>query len=161
MNYSQELKIGVLYWPSQCPDFNITEYLWMYFKRAVHRKTSRSISELETLCRGRWKKKNLLKATEDWWQGETTRLWLIVGVSKYAVFNNHSLQGHFSLRRSTKSTNHTISPRRPNFYINRYFISGAPAYLNWYHVCFLCMPSFLPLLLMCTQCIVHQWIYSK
>lgn len=38
MNYLQEQKIKVLHWPSQSPDFNITEILLLYFKRAVNKK---------------------------------------------------------------------------------------------------------------------------
>uniref|UniRef100_A0A8C6WRL2 Tc1-like transposase DDE domain-containing protein n=1 Tax=Neogobius melanostomus TaxID=47308 RepID=A0A8C6WRL2_9GOBI len=48
---------NVLEWPSQSPDLNPIEYLWLDLKRAVHARYPRNLPELEQLSsKEKWSK---------------------------------------------------------------------------------------------------------
>uniref|UniRef100_A0AAY5JWH2 Tc1-like transposase DDE domain-containing protein n=1 Tax=Esox lucius TaxID=8010 RepID=A0AAY5JWH2_ESOLU len=47
-------KINILVWPSQSPDLNPTEHLWVDLKRAVHRRCPRNLTDLESFCKEEW-----------------------------------------------------------------------------------------------------------
>ena len=49
-------KLKVLEWPSQSPDLNIIENLWVDLKRAVHARRPKNIAELEAFCKEEWEK---------------------------------------------------------------------------------------------------------
>uniref|UniRef100_A0A8C5DSB5 Transposase n=1 Tax=Gouania willdenowi TaxID=441366 RepID=A0A8C5DSB5_GOUWI len=56
MDYFKKRKLKVLEWPSQSPDLNIIENLWVDLKRAVHARPPRNIAELEAFCKEEWGK---------------------------------------------------------------------------------------------------------
>lgn len=43
----QDKKVNVFEWPSQSPDLNPIENLWMDLKRAVHSRSPKNLTELE------------------------------------------------------------------------------------------------------------------
>lgn len=47
---SEKEKIKVLKWPSQGPDFNPVEMLWLDPNRAVHKRMDKSLNELKQCC---------------------------------------------------------------------------------------------------------------
>lgn len=52
----QENKINVLLWPSQSPDLNPIENLWITLKRNIHARKSRNIKEIELVAIDEWSK---------------------------------------------------------------------------------------------------------
>ena len=52
----EDKKVKVLPWPSQSPDLNIIENLWVDLKRAVHDRGPRNLQELERVCPEEWSK---------------------------------------------------------------------------------------------------------
>lgn len=49
-------KIRLLEWPSQSPDLNPIEMLWIDLKRAVHMRRPRNMTELKQFCQEEWAK---------------------------------------------------------------------------------------------------------
>lgn len=49
-------QVNVLEWPSQSPDLNPIENLWLDLKRAVHARYPRNLTELEQFCKEEWSK---------------------------------------------------------------------------------------------------------
>ncbi len=56
MDYLKRRKLKVLPWPSQSPDLNIIENLWIDLKRAVRARRPRNLTELEDCCKEEWAK---------------------------------------------------------------------------------------------------------
>uniref|UniRef100_A0A3Q3KMZ5 Tc1-like transposase DDE domain-containing protein n=1 Tax=Monopterus albus TaxID=43700 RepID=A0A3Q3KMZ5_MONAL len=56
MEYLKRRRLKVLEWPSQSPDLNIIENLWVDLKRAVHARRPKNITELEAFCKEEWEK---------------------------------------------------------------------------------------------------------
>lgn len=56
MDYLKRRKLKVLPWPSQSPDLNIIENLWIDLKRAVHARRPKNLTELEAFCKEEWAK---------------------------------------------------------------------------------------------------------
>lgn len=50
----QKKKVKVLPWPSQSPDLNLIENLWIDLKRAVHKRRPSNLVELEAICHEEW-----------------------------------------------------------------------------------------------------------
>lgn len=139
-------------WHSQSPVLNITEYLLLYLKGTVHKKWSMNISELETFCRENVeeKKKKLWCIKGEVADKKPTRLRFVWRIQKSPCRGSIHF---FSLKKKNLQNQQLLKGNQTIFW--------AAVYLHSYNVSFHCMPSFLSLLLMCTQCIVHQWIYSK
>src|SRR4029434_2358826 len=55
-NGLKDNKVNVLEWPSQSPDINPMENLWLDSKRAVHARSPRNLTELEQFCKDEWSK---------------------------------------------------------------------------------------------------------
>lgn len=49
-------QVNVLEWPSQSPDLNPIEILWLDLKRAVHAWYPHNLTELEQFCKEEWSK---------------------------------------------------------------------------------------------------------
>lgn len=56
VDYIKRHKLKVLPWPSQSPDLNIIENLWIDLKRAVRDRQPRNLKELEDFCKEQWAK---------------------------------------------------------------------------------------------------------
>lgn len=56
VDYIKRRKLKVLPWPSQSPDLNIIENLWIDLKRAVRDRQPRNLKELEDFCKEEWAK---------------------------------------------------------------------------------------------------------
>ena len=54
LEWFRNKKINVLEWPSQNPDGNPIENLWLDLKIAVHQHSPRNLIELEQLCTEDW-----------------------------------------------------------------------------------------------------------
>ena len=52
----QENKINVLLWPSQSPDLNPIENLWITLKGNIHARKARNIKEIELVAIDEWSK---------------------------------------------------------------------------------------------------------
>ena len=50
MGYLKRCKMKVLECPSQIPDLNIIENLWVDLKRTVHARRLKNIAELKAFC---------------------------------------------------------------------------------------------------------------
>ncbi len=48
--------VNVLEWPSQSPDLNPIEHLWIDLKMTVHRWFPSNMTELERICKEQWQK---------------------------------------------------------------------------------------------------------
>ncbi len=48
--------MNVLEWPSQSPDLNPIEHLWIDLKMTVHRWFPSNMTELERICKEQWQK---------------------------------------------------------------------------------------------------------
>ena len=51
VDYIKRRKLKVLLWPSQFPDLDIIENLWIDLKRAVCGRQTRNLKELEDFCK--------------------------------------------------------------------------------------------------------------
>ncbi|XP_063793869.1 uncharacterized protein LOC134949303 isoform X3 [Pseudophryne corroboree] len=56
VDYIKRRNLKVLPWPSQSPDLNIIENLWIDLKRAVRHRQPRNLKELEDFCKEVWAK---------------------------------------------------------------------------------------------------------
>ncbi|KAK6302769.1 hypothetical protein J4Q44_G00271240 [Coregonus suidteri] len=52
----QDKSLNVFEWPSQSPDLNPIEHLWLDLKIAVQRRSPINLTELERICREEWEK---------------------------------------------------------------------------------------------------------
>ena len=52
----QKHKYNLLEWPSQSPDLNIIENVWIDLKQAVYARKPRNLTELEAFCMEEWAK---------------------------------------------------------------------------------------------------------
>ena len=49
-------KVKVLEWPSQSPDFNPIENLWVELKKSVRARRPTNLTQLHQLCQEQWAK---------------------------------------------------------------------------------------------------------
>lgn len=54
--FMQKHKYNLLEWPSQSPDLNIIENVWIDLKQAVYARKPRNLTELEAFCMEEWAK---------------------------------------------------------------------------------------------------------
>ena len=54
--FMQKHKYNLLEWPSQSPDLNIIENVWIDLKQAVYARKPRNLTELEAFCLEEWAK---------------------------------------------------------------------------------------------------------
>ena len=54
--FMQKHKYNLLEWPSQSPDLNIIENVWIDLKQAVNARKPRNLTELEAFCMEEWAK---------------------------------------------------------------------------------------------------------
>jgi hypothetical protein len=52
----EQKKICLLEWPSQSPDLNPNEMMWLDLKRTVHTRHPKNIAELKQFCQEEWSK---------------------------------------------------------------------------------------------------------
>ena len=50
MNNIKRCKMKILPLPSKSPDLSITKNLWIDFKRAVHARRPKNLTEIQTFC---------------------------------------------------------------------------------------------------------------